>query len=279
MDVEQYRRASREVWTTVAGAWDRRSAFFERVARPVTERMMEHLAPRPGATILDLATGAGAVGLAAAAVVGEGGRVIVGDFSEAMVEAARRNAAQMGLRNVEARVLDAERMQLEDDAVDGVLCRWGYMLMADPAAALAETRRVLRPGGRLAFAVFSGPEENPWAALPADVLRERGHMPPAERGGPGILALADPDRLRGLVTAAGFSEPRMERVPMTWEFADTADYWDYVSDVAGAIVMVLARLDEAERAQVRAMTTERAAAFADDRGLVLPGVSVVVSAS
>jgi SAM-dependent methyltransferase len=170
-------------------------------------------------------------------------------------------------------------MDLADDAVDGVVCRWGYMLMADPAAALAETRRVLRPGGRLAFAVFSGAEENPWAALPADVLPERGHMQPPQRDDPGILALANHGRLRELVTGAGFAEPRIEPMPLTWRFADADDYWDYVSHVAGAIVMVLNRLDEAERARVRAITAERAAAFADDGGIALPGVSLVVSAS
>jgi SAM-dependent methyltransferase len=203
----------------------------------------------------------------------------VSDFSEAMVEAAQRNATRIGLANVECRVLDAERIALADDEVDGVLCRWGYMLMADPAAALAETRRVLRPGGRLAFAVFSGPEENPWAALPARVLQELGHMPPPERGGPGILALADPDRLRGLLAGAGFSAPRIEPVPLTWRFADAGDYWGYLTEVAGAIALVLVRLDDGERAQVRALIAERVAPYAGDDGLALPGVSLVVSAS
>jgi SAM-dependent methyltransferase len=263
----------------MAPGWDRRSAYFERIARPVTEQMLQRLAPRPGETILDLAAGSGAVGLAAAGLVGAGGRVIVSDFSEAMVEAARRNAARSGLANVECRVLDAERIALDDDAVDGVLCRWGYMLMADPAAALAGTRRVLRPGGRLACAVFSGPEENPWAALPARVLEERGHLSPSARDAPGIFALADPDRLRGLLAGAGFSEPRIEPVPLTWRFADAGDYWAYLTEAAGAIAMVLARIDEAERARVRALIAERTTPFTGDGGIALPGVSLVVSAS
>jgi ubiquinone/menaquinone biosynthesis C-methylase UbiE len=279
MDAQEYRRASRDVWSAMAPGWDRRSAYFEQTARPVTERMLERLAPRAGETILDLAAGSGAVGMAAAALVGPGGRVIVSDFSEAMVEAARGNAARLGLANVECRVLDAERIALDDDAVDGVVCRWGYMLMADPAAALAETRRVLRPGGRLACAVFSGPEENPWAALPAGILVELGHMPPPERGGPGILALADPGRLSGLLGGAGFSEPRIDPVPLTWRFADAGDYWAYLTEAAGAIAMVLARLDDGERARVRALIAERATPFAGDDGLALPGVSLVVAAS
>ena len=280
MDAAEYRRASRDVWTAMAPGWDRRSAYFEQIARPVTERMLERLAPRAGDTILDLAAGSGAVGLAAAALAGRGGgRVIVSDFSEAMVEAAQRNATRIGLANVECRVLDAERIALADDEVDGVLCRRGYMLMADPAAALAETRRVLRPGGRLACAVFSGPEENPWASLPARILVELGHMPPPERGGPGILALADPDRVRGLLAGAGFSEPQFDPVPLTWRFADAGDYWGYLTEVAGAIALVLARLDDADRARVRALLAERAAPFAGDDGLALPGVSLVVSSS
>ena len=114
MDLEGYRRASREVWTAMAPGWDRRSVFFERMARPVAGRMLEELAPRPGDTVLDVAAGAGAMGLAAAAVVGGRGRVIVTDFSGAMVDAARGNAARLGLGNVECRVLP--RMTPRPDA-------------------------------------------------------------------------------------------------------------------------------------------------------------------
>ena len=83
-----------------------------------------------------------------------------------MVEAERRLAADAGLANIEHRVLDAERMDLEDASVDGVVCRYGYMLMADPAAALSETRRVLREGGRLAFAVWGRAGSQPLGVHP-----------------------------------------------------------------------------------------------------------------
>ena len=95
--------------------------------------------------MLELAAGVGDTGFMAARLVGETGRVIITDFAPEMVAAARRRVEESGIRNVEFRVLDAERMDLETDSVDGVLCRWGYMLMIDPAAAFADTRRVLRP--------------------------------------------------------------------------------------------------------------------------------------
>ncbi len=279
MDASEFRHTSRDVWEAMAPGWDSRHAYFEATARPVTERMLERLAAARGETILELAAGTGVAGFAATALVGPGGRVIISDFSEAMVEAAERRAGELGLENIEFRILDAEQLDLPDDAVDGVLCRWGYMLMADPAAALAETRRVLRDGGRLSCAVFAGPEQNPWAALPSRMLQERGHMGPPEAGAPGILALADRDRLRRLFAGARFSDPQIEEVAFTWRFADADDYWEFLTTAAGAIAMVLSRLDQDERGRVREQIAERTAAFRGADGIVLPGVSLVASAS
>ena len=279
MDVTIFKRASQAVWEAMAPGWDRRHAYFEETARPVTERMLERLAPARGETILELAAGTGVVGFAAAALVGPSGRVIVSDFSEAMVKAAQRHAAELGVENVECRKLDAERLDLPDEAVDGVLCRWGYMLMADPSAALAETRRVLRRGGRLSCAVFAGPEQNPWAALPSRILQARGHMPPLEAGAPGILALADPDRLRRLLAGAGFSDPRIEEVAFTWHFRDLDDYWDFLTGAAGAIASVLGRLEDQELRVVRLQIAEQVASFVGAHRVELPAASVVASAS
>src|SRR5215211_4496232 len=181
MDGAGYSRASHAVWEAMAPGWDERHAYFEEVARPVTEKMLELLDPSPGDAILDLAAGTGVVGFSAAALVGPTGRVIVSDFASAMVDVASRRAEELSLDNVECRVLDAEHLDLPDGSVDGVLCRWGYMLMADAAAALRETRRVLRTDGRVACAVFAGPEHNPWAALPSRVLQQRGQIPRSRR--------------------------------------------------------------------------------------------------
>ena len=279
MEATDFKRASQAVWEAMAPGWDHRHAYFEERARPVAERMLEHLAPAGGDTIVELAAGTGVVGFAAAALVGSSGRVIVSDFSEAMVEAAQRHARKLGLANVECRVLDAERLDLPDGDAGGVLCRWGYMLMGDPAAAFAETRRVLRRGGRLSCAVFAGADQNPWAALPSQVLRERGHMPPPQAGAPGILALGDPARLRHLFAGAGFSDPRIDEVGFTWRFSNVDEYWDFLAGAAGAIAMVLRRLPADELRQVREQVAARVAPFSDSGGIELPAVSLVASAS
>ncbi len=277
-DPAEFTRASRAVWQAMARGWDERHAYVETRARAVAERMLERAALAPGMTVLELAAGTGVVGLAASAAVAPGGRVILSDFSPAMLEAAERHAAALGIGGVEFRVLDAQAMDLADDVADVVLCRWGYMLMPDPAAALAETRRVLRPGGVLSCAVFAGPAQNPWAALPARVLQERGHMPAASEGAPGILALGDPAGSRGLVTGAGFADPQIEEVAFSWTFDGEDDLWRYLNDAAGALAMVLARLDAAESAAVRAEVMEALAPFAGPAGIDLPAMCLVASA-
>jgi ubiquinone/menaquinone biosynthesis C-methylase UbiE len=279
MDATDFKRASQAVWEAMAPGWDRRHAYFEETARPVTERMLERLAPARGETVLELAAGTGVVGFGAAALVGSGGRVIVSDFAEAMVEVARRHADQLGLENVDCHRLDAERLDLPDESVDGVLCRWGYMLMGNPPLAFAETRRVLRRGGRLSCAVFAGPDQNPWVALPTRVLRERGHMPPPEAGAPGILALADRDRLRRLFAGGGFADPQIDEVAFTWYFSDVDDYWDFLNGAAGAIAMVLARLEADELRLVREQIGQQVASLVRAGRIELPAMSLVASAS
>jgi ubiquinone/menaquinone biosynthesis C-methylase UbiE len=279
VDAKEFKRASHAVWEAMAPGWDERHAYFEESARPVAERMLELLEPEPGQTILELAAGTGVVGFAAASLVRPDGHVLISDFSEAMVEAARRNAQALAIENVDFRVLDAERLDLPDDAVDGVLCRWGYMLMSGPEQAFAETRRVLRPRGRLSCAVFGAPHENPWVALPSRVLQESGYMPPPQAGAPGILALSDREHLRSLFTRSGFSEPRIEDVAFTWRFPDTDSYWDFLTGAAGAIAMVVGGLDRDEQERVRERVSELALSFSQADGLELPALCVVASAS
>ncbi|MDX6659893.1 MAG: hypothetical protein QOJ55_715, partial [Solirubrobacteraceae bacterium] len=175
IDLDAYREQSRKNWGQMAQGWEDRREWMMDITGRVNEWLADRADPQPGQTILDIAAGTGDLGLHIAERVGDEGHVISTDFAPEMVDVARRQGEARGLTNVEYRVLDAERMDLDDDSVDGVVCRWGYMLMADPAAALGQTRRVLRDGGPLAFAVWMSPDRNPWAAMPAMTLVQRGH--------------------------------------------------------------------------------------------------------
>src|SRR5687768_14363997 len=136
--VDDPRDKSRGAWNEVAGAWERHRDFMWSTTRHVGEWLVDAVGVNDGDTILDIAGGPGDNGFLAAERVGPSGRVIETDFAPQMVEVARRRADELGLDNVETRVLDAERMDLADASVDGIICRWGFMLMLDPHAALAE---------------------------------------------------------------------------------------------------------------------------------------------
>jgi SAM-dependent methyltransferase len=170
-------------------------------------------------------------------------------------------------------------MDLADDSVDGVLCRFGYMLMADSRAALAETRRVIRDGGRLSFAVWAAPDRNLWAFIPGFALVEAGHMPPPEPDAPGIFGLADPERIKQLVTAAGFAEPEIEEVKVEWEYDDPSVHWEKTMKLAAPIAEAMNSLPEEERERIRELVASRVSEQLSQDPANLHGHTWVVSTS
>ena len=272
-DLDAYREQSLQTWGEMAPGWEERNEWMTDLTSAVNEWIVARVEPQVGQTVLDVAAGPGDLGFRVAEHVGPEGKVLSTDFAPEMVEAARRIAASRGLGNVEFKVLNAERMDLDDDSVDGVVCRWGYMLMADPAAALRETRRVLRDGGTLAFAVWAAPDRNPWAALPAMTLVQRGHVPPPEPGAPGIFAMSDPALIRSLVTGAGFDEPEVEEIAFEFRYDDFDDFWDVLVRIAGPIARVLKSLPDEERQATRDAIEEAVAPFrAEDGSYATPAL-------
>ena len=278
MDRDEYRRTSLANWQTMAAGWERRRADMETVTEPIRDWLVRELAPKPGETILELAAGPGDTGFAAAALLGNEGQLISTDFSSEMTEVARRRGRELGLLNVEYRTMDAEHLELEDDSVDGVICRFGFMLMSDTEAALAETRRVLRPGGRLVLATWRGPERNPWVAIGGRILTARGFMPPNEPGAPGMFTMSDDGRVESLLRAAGFTDVLIDDVPVRMPYGDVDEYVTANRDTGGAFARAF---NEASEEEQRAITQELAEAFTPfevDGGLALPGLALVALA-
>jgi SAM-dependent methyltransferase len=234
--------------------------------------MVRRLDPQPGDTVLELAAGLADTGLMAARLVGRSGRVIVTDFAPEMVAVARRRAEELGVQNAEFRTLDAERMDLETDSVDGVLCRWAYMQMIDPAKAFAETRRVLRPSGRLAFSVWAARECNPTLSLAGNVLVELGHTPPPDPEEPGAFFMADPGRIRKIVVGAGFDEPEIEEVSFPWRFVNQDAYWRYLTETAASASRVLRALSPEPQNTVRERVHEAARPYLSGEGYDFPAM-------
>lgn len=279
--VDEAHEKSRAVWDQMAPGWERHRDLMWRTTKHVAEWLVREVRPEPGDVILDLAGGVGDNGFLAAERVGDSGKVIVTDFAPRMVETARRRAEAIGLTNVETMVLDAERMELEDDSVDGIICRWGFMLMLDPQSAAKECRRVLKDGGRLALSVWAGPEKNPWVTTTGMTLMQMGHEPAADPFGPGgMFSLADHDAIRALLTNAGFTDVAVEEMPVEWRYDSFDEAWEFMTQVAGALASVVRELPPDKVEEFRAALEQNEAPFrTPEGGLALPGVTVNAVAS
>lgn len=280
MTLDEMRAKSRATWDEMAPGWEQNRDYMWSTTKHVGEWLVERVEPGEGDTILDIAGGPGDIGFLAAARVGASGRIIETDFAPQMVDTARRRALELGLVNVETRVLDAERMDLDDDSVDGIICRWGFMLMLDPAAALKECRRVLRDGRRLALSVWGGPEQNPWVTVMGMTMVQLGYQPGGDPFGPGgMFSLADHDRLRAMLSEAGFGEIELEEMPVDWSYPSFDEAWTFMTQVAGPIASVVKELPSDKVEEVRSALQKNVESFGTDSGLALPGVTVNVTAS
>jgi ubiquinone/menaquinone biosynthesis C-methylase UbiE len=263
-------------WGQIARGWEANADPFRRDTMPVSAWMIDAIAPQPGHTILDLAAGIGDTGFLAAELIQPGGTLITSDVVPEMLSAAQRRAARLGLSNVRFKQIDAQQpIDLQAASVDGVLCRWGYMLMDDPEAALKETRRVLKTGGRLALAAWTAAGDNPWSTLPASMLIERGLVEPSAPG-PGQFAWADEDKIAEHVEAAGFVEYEIELLDFAMRYASVQAWWETVRATGRTLY-------EADVRDEAAFVADLAAAARDwtapDGSLAIPARTWVAAAT
>ena len=280
MDAEAYRAESRTRWEAAAAGWGRHRAEIQRDAMEVSRWLLDAAELQPGHTVLELAAGAGDTGLMAAELVAPGGKAIITDGAEAMVELARARAKEVGATNVEIRPMEAEWIDLPAASVDAVLSRWGYMLLADPEAALRETRRVLRPGGRVALAAWAAAEHNPWLTKIGEVFVRRGLMEPDPPGAPGPLAFGRPGRIEELLDAAGFDDVVVESLDFAIREPNLDAWWDHAVATSGRLSQVVRGLSPAEHYSLRDEVDAAYAPFvAADGSVELPARTYVAAAS
>ncbi|HEY1450298.1 MAG TPA: class I SAM-dependent methyltransferase [Solirubrobacteraceae bacterium] len=279
-DANAHRDASLNAWEEAAAGWVRSQDAIREFGAPVSHWMLDAVAPQPGQRVLELAAGLGETGLLAAELVAPVGGAIISDQAEGMLAGARERAAQLGLANVEFQVINAEWIDMPVASVDVVLCRWGYMLMADPAAALRDARRVLRPGGRIALAVWDAIERNPWAHLPGLELRERGLGQTPQPGTPGPFALGRAESVYELIEQAGFAEINVESLELHRRHPSFDDFWETTLDLSRATHDAVLSRPEAEIEQIKDSIRARLAPHeTHDGGLDIPARTLLASAS
>ena len=245
---DDHRRASRQGWAAASRGWAARADELRAASMPVSIAMVEAINPQPGQTLLELAAGPGDTGFLAAELIQPGGTLICSDFVPEMLSVAQERAAAQGLTNVRFRQIDVETAIDQPAAsIDGVLCRWGFMLLADPDTALRETRRVLKHGGRLAFAAWGPPEDNPWSRLPARVAADQGLAPLPDPGAPGQFAWAREGICEAVLENSGFEDIEVEDVWFSYRHPSFDAWWASLLEMSQSIHRILDSVDAAGR--------------------------------
>jgi SAM-dependent methyltransferase len=267
------------MWAAVASGWSEHADYADDRGAQCAERMLEAAGVRSGDRVLELACGPGGLGRAAAERVGPEGEVVLTDVAEAMTTIAAARAADRGLTNVRARVLDLERIDEPDASYDVVLCCEGLMFAAEPARAIGEIVRVLRPGGRVALAVWGPRERNPWLGLVMDAVGAQIGAPVPPPGVPGPFALDDAAELRGLLRAAGLAEVAVEELSVPLRTASFDEWWARTSALAGPLSAIIASMPAASVQALRERARETTRPYETvSGGLDFPGVTLVATA-
>lgn len=266
------------MWAAVADGWREQADYVDGRGAALTEQMLDLVAPGPGERVLELACGTGGVGIAAAERMGPTGEVVVSDVVPEMTSIAAARARARGLTNVRAAVVDLEAIDAPDASFHVVVCREGLMFAAEPARAIDEIRRVLRPEGRFAAAVWGPRERNPWLALVFDAMSAQLGMTFPPPGIPGPFALDDEQALVQLLSDGGLADITITEVSVPLHAESFADWWSRTRALAGPLAAIVASLPEDAIAELADRLRDAVAPYRAPDGLTLPGVSLLATA-
>ncbi len=243
-------RSQQQSWNQFSSGWQRWDDFTMRFLAPQGTAILNALQLRPGARVLDIATGTGDPGLTLATQRPDV-RVTALDASEGMLRVARAKAERCGLDNFDTLVGDACELGFADESFDAVCCRLGFMFFPDPQLAAAEMARVLRPGGVVAATVWAGPTHNSWLTTMLAAAKKHVDLPSPPPGAPGMFRCADPGALPTLLAQAGLCVEQTELLTGQMQVASVQEYWQFMNDVVPPIVSALGKATAAAVAAVR----------------------------
>lgn len=270
-DARRFKALERSGFNRIAG----RYADGAPLRASLQQALLELAALRPGEHVLDLAAGPGLLARDAVRLVAPDGWVLASDIAEGMLAEGLRRAADEGLSDLIAAACDAEHLSFADHSFDVTLLGLGLFIFPEPARALAEIRRVLKPGGRLALSVWGPRQHVPLIGCAQDCIARLLPAPKVAR--PSVFRFGDPDALNALLAQAGFCDIRIESCPVTCHFNDPAAYWQAFLDLAGGAAEALSRLPDETQRQLQEAVADELTPYRDAAGYTLESTVLIAS--
>jgi ubiquinone/menaquinone biosynthesis C-methylase UbiE len=269
-----------EFWNSAAAmAWADQHERMDRAVAEATKALLDLAAPQAGERVLDIGCGSGTTALELAARVGPDGHVLGADVSEHSVARARERIGTAGLRHAEVIVADVSSQPFGPNSFDLSFSRLGVMFFRDPVTAFANVRRAMKPGGRLALAVFRAAADNLWPNSPLAAVRHL--LPPRPVPGPeepGPFSWADSDRVHRILEGAGFREVSLTALDPSIQLGKRAADAAQFMMLFGPLTRILPALPEPQRDAVRSALEVFFQEHTTSQGVVLPAANWVVRA-
>jgi ubiquinone/menaquinone biosynthesis C-methylase UbiE len=246
----QIRDQQKEIWNRFSPGWKKWDDLTMKFLKPMANKMIQLINPSGVDFILDVASGTGEPGLTIATKL-KGGIVVAADLSEGMLEVARENAARRGIKNFETSVCDVSELPFPDNSFDAISCRFGFMFFPDMLLAAKEMVRVLKPGGRIATAVWGAPEKNFWASATLSIINKNIPAVPPPPGAPGLFRCARTGFIADIFRQAGFKNISETEINSTLSAGTNQRYWNFMTEVVAPVVAALSKADNAMKEKIR----------------------------
>jgi ubiquinone/menaquinone biosynthesis C-methylase UbiE len=248
--LQQIRDQQRETWNRFSPGWKKWDELTMEFLKPAGDEIIRILNPSGSDMILDVAAGTGEPGLSIAGML-NGGKVMITDLAEGMLEVAAEKAANKGITNIETLVCDVSEMPFEDNTFDKISCRMGFMFFPDMDLAALEMTRVLKPGGKIATSVWDKPDKNYWVMATINAIDANIPHDPPPQGSPGLFRCADPGLMRKVLNQAGLVNVNIKEITGFMDMGTIDNYWEMMTEIAAPVVAALNQADSETREKVK----------------------------
>lgn len=276
-ELEIIRDQQQEVWNKFSAGWKKWDTLTMDFLKPVGDEMIRLLNPKNNDLVLDIASGTGEPGLTIAAML-TNGKVTLTDLSADMLEIARQNGADRGIKNIETLVCDVSELPFDDNTFDIISCRFGFMFFPDMQLAAKEMARVLKPGGKIATSVWSIPEKNFWITASMGVIQKNMDIPTPPPGAPGMFRCAKAGMMSDLFKEVGLIHISEKEIAGKMNCGTTDTYWNLMNDIAAPVVAALSKADQAMKDKIKAEVYAAINQKYPDGNVIIDSSAIVVYA-